>query len=282
MMWDWLKRHRRKVAALVVALVPLTMVVSSAGADIGQETSVPTRFGGAVVGAVQSGLTGAVSAAGNLLTGVTGNADLAEENEELHRENERLREEKSRLIGVLQENSRLRELVGFQQERPEFELAPARVVGRDLSPYFRVEQIRLYSEAELEARMPVVAPDGVVGQIHRVYDGYADVVLIADPRSRIDAISQRNRALGVVEGLGHDTDYRARMAYMTERDELHTGDQLVTSGMGGVFPRELRIGSVVEVEEDEEDLFQNVVVEPAVDFSRLEEVFVITDLDSEM
>lgn len=271
----WLKRHRRKVTAILVVLVPIVLIMSSAGADIGQQSSTPTQWGGAAVASAQAGLSATVGVIGNTFSRFTG-GETAEENEELRREVDRLREEKTRLIGVLQENARLREMVGFQEAHPQFELAPARVIGRDVTPYFRVEKIRLETDDDVQPRMPVVAPDGVVGQIHRVYDGYADVVLVADPRSRIDAINQRNRALGVVKGLGHEADYKAQMAFMEERDALEPGDTLVTSGMGEFFPRELPIGTVVDVEMDEQQLYQDVTVEPAVDFARLEEVFVIT------
>lgn len=275
----WLRQHRRKVTAFVVVVVPLWMLVTSAGAEVGAPSSTPTQFAGGVVGGTQAGVHVVIGGLGDLWTRLTGSGELAEENEELRREVARLREEKTRLIGVLQENARLRELVGFQAARPEFELAPAQVIGRDISPYFRVVKVRLESEADLEPTMAVVAPEGVVGQIHRVYGRYADVVLVADPRSRIDAISQRNRALGIVQGLGHQADYRARVAYLTEEDELRVGDTMVTSGMGGVFPRDLQIGTVVEVGDDERGLFQEVAVEPSVDFARLEEVFVITSVD---
>ena len=277
-MLAWLKTHRRKVTALLVALVPIVLIVSSAGADIGEQTTTPAQWGGGVVSAAQTAVVATLGGIGDGWTRLVG-GELKEENDQLRREVDRLREEKTRLIGVLQENARLRQMVGFQQGHPEFELAPARVVGRDVTPYFRVEKIRIESDADIQPRMPVVAPDGVVGQIHRVYDNYADVVLVADPRSRIDAINQRNRALGIVEGLGHAADYRARMAYMEERDRLEPGDTLVTSGMGEFFPRELPLGTVVEVEFGEDRLFQDVVVEPAVDLARVEEVFVITGQD---
>ena len=278
-MLEWIKYHRRKVMVVAVVAMPLLMIVSSAGADIGTSSTTPTRWAGGVVGGAQAGVHSVLATVGGLFSRVSGGGQLAEENEALRQEVEQLREEKTRLIGVLQENARLRAMVDFKTGHPEFELAPAHVVGRDITPYFRVLKIQIRSDKDLEPRMPVVASDGLVGQVHRVYEGYADVVLISDPRSRLDAISQRNRALGIVEGLGHQADYRARVAYLSERDELEIGDTMVTSGMGGIFPRELPIGSIVEVGSSELGLFQEAVIEPAVDFSRLQEVFVITNVD---
>ncbi len=203
--------------------------------------------------------------------------DLERDNEQLRQKVARLREEKSRLIGVLQENARLRELLEFKRRHSEYELASAEVVGREISSYFRVLTLKLKSTAELESGMPVVVAQGVVGQIQRTYGSFADVVIVSDPRSRIDAVSQRNRAHGIVQGLGHERHYRAKISYLRRRDRVEQGDVMVTSGMGGVFPPELIIGTIQQVDTQKRGLFQEAVLEPAVDFSRLEEVFVITD-----
>ena len=277
-MLAWLQTHRRKWLAILLGVLPLWMLISSAGAQVGAESAAPTKVAGSVVGGVQFGASLAFGKVGDWWNGLAG-GEAARENEELRREVDRLREEKSRLVGILQENARLRELVGFQTRHPDFELAPARVISRDVTPYFRVVKIRIESDADLAPRMPVVAANGVVGQIHRVYGRYADVVIAADARSRIDAISQRNRALGVVHGLGHEADYQARVAYLSDRDEVRIGDVMVTSGMGGVFPGELEIGTVIDVDPDGYGPFQEVTLQPAVDFSRLQEVFVITDVN---
>ena len=278
-MWEFVEQHRRKAMALLVVLVPLIMVVSSAGAEVGEEMGPVDRAAGATLGGAQSGVSWMVGSVGGIWGRVVGTSELEAENEALRREVAQLREEKTRLVGVLQENARLRDMVGFQEGRPEFELAPARVIARDVTPYFRVIKLRIDSDAELRPRMPVVSADGVVGQIHRVSGRQAEVVLVADPRSRIDAVSQRNRSQGIVEGLGRESNYRARVSYLTDQDELREGDLLVTSGLGGVFPRELVIGRVIGSDGVELGRFQEVMVEPAVDFSRLEELFVITNVD---
>ena len=275
-MESWFDVHRGKMAAAVLILVPLILVVTSAGAEVGQESSGPGSWMGATMGTVQAAVSGGVVTTTGWLSGMVGGGGLEAENQALREENARLREEKARLIGVLQENARLREMVGFQRQHPQLEVSPARVVGRDISPYFRVLNLKIETEADIEVRMPVVAAEGVVGQVHRVDGRIAQVVLVSDPRSHIDAISQRNRTLGTVQGLGHRSDYLAEAAYVTERDDLEVGDEMVTSGLGGVFPQDLRIGRVKSVETGADGMFQEVLVEPSVDVSRLREVFVVT------
>lgn len=202
------------------------------------------------------------------------------ENERLRGELDRLRDEHTRLLGVLQENARLRQMVGFAEAHPQLDLIPARVVAKDVSPFFRVTSIRLDArDSRVRIGMPVVASAGVVGHIDQVAGDYAEVVLAVDPRSRVDVLVQHNRARGVLQGLGHDDDYGARIAYLLRRDEVAVGDVVVTSGMGGRFPPDLVVGRIARVDRRAYGLFQEVEVEPSVDFSRLEEVFIVVGED---
>ena len=203
-----------------------------------------------------------------------------EENEELRAELNRLREENTRLLGVMQENARLRAMVGFAEAHPELELVPARVVAREISDFFRVIRIQIDTDGRrVDENMPVVSSAGVVGWVQDASGPYADVMLAVDPRSSIDVVVQRNRARGVLEGLGHSNDYQSRIQYLLRRDGAEEGDIVVTSGMGGRFPPDLLVGRIDEVEERNFGMYQEVIVEPATDFSRLEEVFVIVNYE---
>jgi len=275
-MFDRFRSFRHLSAGALLFAIPLVSIALSTDQPVGADSDGATGWVHSGVGWVEVGQFRAFGSVGDLWRRLVG-GDLAEENERLRNQVDRLREDKSRLIGVLQENTRLRNLLGFKRQHPNFELAPAEVVGRDTTPYFRVVTLKLESDAQLEPRMPVVVAGGVVGQIHRTYGSFADVVIVSDPRSRIDVISQRNRAQGVVRGLGHRHDYLARISYLRRKDQVRKGDVMVTSGMGGVFPPELIVGTVQQVQRKQRGLFQKALVKPAVDFSRLEEVFVITD-----
>lgn len=268
------QRHRRKFAGLLVVLIPLMMMSSKAGAGVGGSTGFPGRVGLGVMGSLQTVVYMPITAASGLLSGwFTG--DSTTESQQLNAEISRLREEKSRLIGVLQENERLRKMLGFKVRRPELELIPGRVVARDTTPYFRVVTLHVTTDVPLSPRMAVISAEGVVGQVHRVFADYVEVILVSDPRHRVDAITQRTRAQAVVEGLGHERDYRAKLSYLSEKDEVRVGDVVVTSGMGGVFPAELVLGTVASVERSERGLFQDATLAPSVDASRLDEVFIV-------
>lgn len=275
MIFDRLKQHRHKLAVVVLILVPLLMLLLGQGAQLNtDEPSGVDSVGAQVVGAGQRvGAQTGGSLKGWLIELLGG--DDIHEMSLVRQENQRLREEKARLIGILQENTRLRELVGFKQQRAQYDVVAAQVVSMDTTPYLRTLRLHIKSEKPVKPRSPVVVAGGVVGQVHKVHGDYAEVILLSDPRSNIDVISQRNRAHGLVQGLGHERDYLAKVAFLDERDTIKPGDIMVTSGMGLVFPKELVVGRVVDVTPDGQGMFQNAVLTPAVDLSRLEEVFIV-------
>lgn len=225
---------------------------------------------------VQGVASAAAGSVGSLWQRYLALVSVAEENEALRAELRQLQEERARLLGVMQENARLRAMVGFAQEHPEFELVAARVVGRDLSPYFRVLTLRVERpDPRIEPGMPVLSAAGVVGRVGEVSRRSATVLLAVDPRSSIDVLVQRNRARGILRGSGYENSYQADLAYLLRREEVREGDLVVTSGAADRFPSELVVGRIARIERQEHGLFQRVRVEPAVDFGRLEEVFIL-------
>jgi rod shape-determining protein MreC len=200
-----------------------------------------------------------------------------QENERLRLENARLREENIGLQGILQQNARLSKLVGFKQERPIYDLEPARVISADISPYFRVLRIRLEAQSEaIRPEMPVVSSEGLVGRIEQVNGRYCDVMLTIDPRSKVDILTNLNRSRGILTGLGDEKTYEAKLSYLLRRDEVEEGEIVVTSGRAGTFPKELPVGRITSIDAQDFGLYQRVTVTPLVDFSRLEEVYIIT------
>jgi len=275
-MLEVLARYRLPILVTAMLVLPMLTLVLSRG-NPGRNPVDRQLING--LGSLETGGAMAVGLLEDLWNDYIALRDLKDENERLKQEVALLREERARLIGVLQENARLRRMLDLKTDRPELELRGARVVSADVSPFFRVLRIRLdtdHVERQVRARMAVVSHEGVVGQILEVYDGYADVLLVSDPRSQIDVYSQRNRTRGMIYGLGHKRDYECKMGYLLRRDEVQEGDTLVTSGKGGIFPQELLVGQVSNVTRKEFGITQEAIVTPAVDVSRLEEVFIVT------
>lgn len=200
--------------------------------------------------------------------------DTEKRNELLEMENRRLRSELQQVEEFRLQNERLRKLLAFVDDvdRPAL---PAQVIGEDVSSWSRTVTIDKGVRAGVRVGLPVVAAEGVVGRIIKVAPNSSRVLLVTDASSAIAALVQRTRTRGVARGRGAEMslDYALRDA------DVQQHDLLVSSGMGGVFPKGLPLGRVSLVERDEYGLFQRVEVVPAVDFSHLEEVLVIVGED---
>lgn len=189
---------------------------------------------------------------------------LLTENVALALDNMRLREAE-------EENRRLRDLLGFAERNPAGQVIPAEVIGRDPDQLFDLLVIDAGRDVGLQPDWPVITTDGLVGHVTQV-DAHSSLVRLLFA-SRVSAVVQGSRAHGIVAPI---TGGRFILEYVDSSNLIRAGDLVVSSGMGGRYPKGLTIGVVTEVsQEDKEPLFQRVLLESNVDFIGLEEVFVL-------
>ncbi|HOB87676.1 MAG TPA: rod shape-determining protein MreC [Bacillota bacterium] len=203
--------------------------------------------------------------------------------QELKQENERLRRELAFLEGQLlelqelqKENYRYRQLLEFQ-ENSSLDLLPAQVIGRDPSQWFGMITISRGYRDGIRKEMPVITDRGLVGMVYSVSPNSSQVILLTDPRLAVSALIQRSRdpgIVGIVENYPKEPAL-LRMTNLPPDCNVQPGDTVISSGLGGVFPKGLPIGTVKEVGEDQYGLVKYVVVEPRINFNRLEEVLVV-------
>ena len=197
--------------------------------------------------------------------------DLKQENLRLQEEVHRLQRENDELRESAYAVERLQRLL-YLKERMPATMIPAEVVAYSPSVWFRTIVLNKGIRDGVDKGMPVVTWKGVVGRVLRTSPGSSVILLVIDRNSSIDVLVQRTRTRGIVEG---DGGFRCHLRHVPRTDDIEAGDQLITSGLGGIFPKGLSIGDVVRVERKEYGLFQEVEVRPSADFSRLEEVMVI-------
>jgi rod shape-determining protein MreC len=197
--------------------------------------------------------------------------DLRAENELLRTRVASLEEENLQYREALVAGGRLERIVAM---RDDFEspLQPAEVVGQDVSPWFRSVLIDRGRKHEVRSGMPMVTDRGVVGLVTATSPHASRAMLILDRQSAVDGIVQRSRARGIVRGTGSG---RLEFVFVVRGDDVRVGDVVITSGVGGVYPKGLRVGEVSAIEVNEDRLLHTAAVEPAVDFERLEQVFVL-------
>ncbi len=146
------------------------------------------------------------------------------------------------------------------------------VIGEDGSPWFKTLVIDRGESDGVREGMPVVSTAGVVGQVVKVAGNSSRILLLTDHASGIAGLIQRSRARGVVKGKGGG---RCTLEFTLREDDVKVGDAVITSGIGGIFPKGLPIGEVTMVKKGEYGIFQTIEVRPAVNISRLEEVLVL-------
>lgn len=193
-------------------------------------------------------------------------------------ENVRLRaqvEELGREVGSLREDvlaaRRLERLLNVRQTLPGRTVA-ARVIARDSARWYSTVLIDRGTKDGVRRNDPVVGADGVVGRVIEAAATSSRVLLISDSRSAVGVLIQRSREAGVVEGLGGGT---VQLNYLSRAADVREGDVVVTSGLGGVFPKGLVVGTVMRLLREEGALVQTAMVRTAASLDRLEEVLVI-------
>lgn len=208
--------------------------------------------------------------------------DVAGENRHLRTANQGLSEQLLLYRHFLEENARLRTLLEFQRALP-WRSRPARVIGYSPQAEFQLLLIDHGAEHGISRRMPVVSAAGVVGQVYRVAPRTAQVLLLTDPTSAIDARAVLSEARGLVRGrvVGTEWDRAAHLTaleYVDRAVVVTEGELLLTSGLDGIFPEGFPIGTVHQAELDSQGLFQSAQVIPNVEPLALREVLVILSL----
>jgi rod shape-determining protein MreC len=162
----------------------------------------------------------------------------------------------------------------------EKKVTAAQVIGWDPSGLFNAVIIDKGWTSDLTVNMPVINADGVVGRIISVSKNFSKVLLLIDQNSAVDCVTQRSRASGIVKGLSSKTiTYEPSMNYVSKLSDIEVGDEVITSGIGGIFPKGIPVGQVIDVKTPPDELFMEVKIKPSADFSRLEEVLVILTED---
>ncbi len=227
-----------------------------------------------VLGPIEVGISVPVMHLDRIGQAVEGIGQLRAENARLKAEVDRLTQQAVLVPELQRENAELRAELGFAQSDPQFKWINARIIGFDPSNLVHAIIIDQGTRSGVANGMTVVTPAGLVGQVEQVTPNTAKVLLITDVSSSVDSLIQSNRAKGVVNG---SRSGQLSMIYIPQNYKVQAGDRVVTSGLGGVFPPGLLVGTVTEVHQNDVDLYQEAQVQPAVDLGRIEQVMVIVN-----
>jgi rod shape-determining protein MreC len=218
----------------------------------------------------QDGFTWMRSGTAGIWSGYINLVETRRQNEELRARIASLEADVVKLAELEQSNRRLGELLSMRDhiDGPSY---AARVIGRDPLPWFHTLTIDRGERDGLRSGMAVLSPHGVIGQTVEVSRTAARVLLLTDHNSGIDAIVQRSRARGIVQGAGEN---ECQMNYLARDADVVVGDRVITSGLDGIFPKGISIGEVVDVSRRHRGLLQAAVIQPTAPLDQVEEVLI--------
>lgn len=195
---------------------------------------------------------------------------LSNENDRLKRENARLKLERDNLRESVEEAGRLRELVHFDNVW-DYSIVTARVIGKNPGRFLTTFVLNRGTEHGIDLNMPVFTVHGLVGRISAVSKSHSKVQLLPDPALHVSVMVQRSRVVGFLDGGSANYLQATVPSYVGVR----AGDTLVTSGLGGIYPKGIGVGVVRSLRKGDVEVVTELELEPFQKFTRLEEVFIM-------
>jgi rod shape-determining protein MreC len=203
--------------------------------------------------------------------------DQATKVKNIFAENQRLKSEVALLVAQVAqlkdeklENARLRRMLDFEERTP-FDIIPVSIVARDPSPVLKSVVVNAGTNKGVLAYMPVVGEGGIAGKVVQVMPSLSQVQLIKDPLNRTSILVRRTRAVSILE-TENGIDFFARFRI---HEDVAAGDTVVTSGLGGIYPRGFPAGIVEKISDEGDRLFKKAVIKPGIDIDRIEELFIV-------
>ena len=244
--------------------------------------SLPSRAASRVklgIGGLFLPLFGAVNAVrqlpGRAADTLLPRSELLKEIETLRREKQELEVRQQQFNATARENDQLRALVGWQRQQP-WKLKLANVVLRDPANWWRTIQIDLGSRDGVRENLPVLTSDGLVGRVSSVGFTRSQAVLIGDPSCRVSArVENAARDMGVLNASGPLESSLVDLTYLSGGANLKSGQEVVTSGEGGIFPAGIPIGQIVDSRQAELGLYTEARVKLSADLGALDQVWVL-------
>lgn len=202
--------------------------------------------------------------------------NLQKENEDLKEKNSKLEQELRELETIKTENESLKEYLNLTEKYSDYTTTPADVVNRDISNYSKTITINVGSDNGITEGMTVIGDEGLVGYIISVTDSTAKVQTIVDSASSVSSLMSTTRDCIVCKGTLEDTS-SLKATYIPTNAQIIQGDSIETSGIGGIYPKGIHIGTVSKVVNTNNSIDRYAIIETAVDFEKLETVLVVTN-----
>ena len=269
-----MNRKRNDLIGVIITIIVLILLVFLSNMKIENFSYIGNAFSHLVM-PIQSGFA-------YLKNKIQGNDDyfanletLKQENAELKEENSSLEESLRRLEMIESENKTLKEYLNLSNQYKDYNTVPAYVINKDTSNYSKVFVINVGSDSGIEENMTVIAAEGLVGHVISVTNDTAKVQTLIDSSNVVSATLENSGDNVACRGMLENNELKA--TYVSTNTTLTQGEKLYTSGMGGIYPKGVYIGTIKEINDTKNITDRYFVIETVVDFENLETVLVIKD-----
>jgi rod shape-determining protein MreC len=264
------------IVVLSVSFLILIGVSSKRESISAAENSV-----GTTLNVIQGFFYNSASAVKESLGFIFNYSSVKAENEELRRKNEELQNKELQNNALLSENQRLRELLNFKNQRNEFDYLGCNIIGKSGGNFLDGFILDRGSKDNVKKGMVVITAKGLVGQVTSISSNWSVVQSISNENIAVSGmVESTNEISGIVRGYKDaENKLLAKLFYLPLDSAIKVDDIILTSGYGNLYPKGIKIGRVVDIEEDKGKIMKNAVIEPFVDFNKLEEVFIVIPKD---
>ncbi len=209
-------------------------------------------------------------------------SEVKAQNKELVKKNEELENELATYSDLKQENDRLRDVLKFTEERNNYNYIPCDIIAHSGGSFLDGYEVNKGKNDNVQKGMIVIAAQGLVGQVTSVGSNWSIVQPLVNENIAVSVMVQSTRdATGYIKGFKDSKNTNLAKVYdLPMESEIKEGDVIMTSGVGMLYPKEIRIGEVIKVEEDKVKVMKSAVVKPYVDFNKLEELFIVSPKDT--
>lgn len=267
--------YRNKKSGLygiIITIVILILIVIFSNREA--NTSFFENFANKLVMPVQNGLTYLKNKISGNSTFFTDISNLKEENENLKEQNSKLEQSLRELENIRTENETLKEYLGLTEKYGEYKTVPGYVINKDISNYSKTIIINIGKKDGIKEKMTVIADEGLVGYVISVTDNTAKVRTIVDTSSSISCLMSTNKDSIVCKGT-LDSNSQLKAMYISTDANLIQGDSVDTSGLGGIYPKGIHVGTISKIIATKNITDRYAIIETAVDFSKLNTVLVV-------
>ena len=278
---------QNKLLTIVILLSFIFIIFIGLTASRRDRVSIFEGVVGNVLNPVQKYLYIGGQRINNFFSFIANISTVKKENDDLKLKNTNLENKVVQYDAVVNENERLKEMIDFKDQYSKdqggkYLYLGANVIGKGSGNWFDVFIIDKGSNQGIKKYYPVVTGRGLVGQVMEVGPNWSKVLSMVDEKSRVSGTISKTEYQGMIQGIpGFNGEKNCKMMYLPANSVIQKGDFVVTSGLSKFFPKNIKIGVVVEVNDTSAEFVKSAIIKPEVDFTKLEQVLVITNAISD-